>query len=409
MSFSLQEPLAITNRSCHAEASTEDRVLQTPALSLAAASVKRFTAGAGGSPLAAPQARHRWRQVVISLQSRPRTAWRLRRRSWPLPPPAALPGSELPSFTGPASPLSTPTPRARPSGPVQATATFTRVGLTWGDGTACHLSLPVAWAKGRQGTSLWAALAWCSAPTGHRAPGTLVPLPTAVSIHFTASWLRGCLCRSSVCAWFDCLVDPALWVYGLSAPRPPWSGLALSGPAFLACHARSITSGLSTPILTARVPPSATFTRPISEHPARHNLDALVHPHLPSATASLVAIPQSRRGLGSSPHGKETHRSARGRRDSSPVVAAALPDSLLSFGASSSRLIPRAPVASPELCGLTARLPRISAETRVDDEPPLVIVSPTVSRRGQRLLASPDALELIRADHVAWTALFLLA
>ena len=126
MSFSLQEPLAITNRSCHAEASTEDRVLQTPALSLAAASVQRFTAGAGGSPLAAPQARHRWRQVVISLQSRPRTAWRLRRRSWPLPPPAALPGSELPSFTGPASPLSTPTPRARPSGPVQATAPFTR-------------------------------------------------------------------------------------------------------------------------------------------------------------------------------------------------------------------------------------------------------------------------------------------
>lgn len=212
-----------------------------------------------------------------------------------------------------------------------------------------------------------------------------------------------------------CAPGSTAWLTRLSGStdsrRPGHPGLAspcLARPSLPATPDPS-PPAYPPPCLTARVPPSATFTRPISEHPARHNLDALVHPHLPSATASLVAIPQSRRGLGSSPHGKETHRSARGRRDSSPVVAAALPDSLLSFGASSSRLIPRAPVASPELCGLTARLPRISAETRVDDEPPLVIVSPTVSRRGQRLLASPDALELIRADHVAWTALFLLA
>lgn len=212
-----------------------------------------------------------------------------------------------------------------------------------------------------------------------------------------------------------CAPGSTAWLTRLSGStdsrRPGHPGLAspcLARPSLPATPDPS-PPAYPPPCLTARVPPSATFTRPISEHPARHNLDALVHPHLPSATAPLVAIPQSRRGLGSSPHGKETHRSARGRRDSSPVVAAALPDSLLSFGASSSRLIPRAPVASPELCGLTARLPRISAETRVDDEPPLVIVSPTVSRRGQRLLASPDALELIRADHVAWTALFLLA
>lgn len=165
------------------------------------------------------------------------------------------------------------------------------MGLTWGDGTACHLSLPVAWAKGRQGTSLWAALAWCSAPTGHRAPGTLVPLPTAVSIHSTASWLRGCLCRSSVCAWFDCLVDPALWVYGLSAPRPPWSGLALSGPAFLACHARSITSGLSTPMLDCPCPSLRHFhkahigapcppqsRRPRSPSPTVRNRTSCCHP-----------------------------------------------------------------------------------------------------------------------------------
>ncbi|KAL3953464.1 hypothetical protein ACCO45_011420 [Purpureocillium lilacinum] len=346
MSFSLQEPLAITNRSCHAEASTEDRVLQTPALSLAAASVKRFTAGAGGSLLAAPQARHRpGLSTLHSHATRTPPAGQCR------PPQPSLgryhalqarPG-QRPSAWG--SPGETGLP---------ATSAFQSPGPRAGKVLRC----------GRRSRG-----AVHPRDTERQVPSSLSPLQFP-----STSLPAGSVAASAA---HRCAPGSTAWLTRLSGStdsrRPGHPGLAspcLARPSLPATPDPS-PPAYPPPCLTARVPPSATFTRPISEHPARHNLDALVHPHLPSATASLVAIPQSRRGLGSSPHGKETHRSARGRRDSSPVVAAALPDSLLSFGASSSRLIPRAPVASPELCGLTARLPRISAETRVDDEPPL--------------------------------------